>query len=59
MIAFEHHGRLVWVNAALEPGGNWMTDNVPMVTSLYSDLRLSGNWAAVSDDNSNTTGIFV
>lgn len=50
--------RQVWVNGAMQ-GGNWTTDSIPMTTNLYADMRVTGNWAAMSGDLTNTTGIYL
>ena len=47
----------VWVDAKMEFGGNWVSEGSSMVTSLYSDLRLTGNWPPLSADVFNTTGL--
>ena len=47
----------VWVNAKMEFGGNWTTDGSLMTTSLFTDMRSSGNWVPSSSVVFNTTGI--
>ena len=40
----------------MNPGGNWTTDGSLMATSLYSDLRSTGNWVPSESDVVNSTG---
>jgi hypothetical protein len=47
----------VWVDAKMEFGGNWVSEGSSMVTSLYSDMRQTGNWPPLSADVFNTTGL--
>ncbi len=49
----------VWVNAKMEFGGNWTTDGSLMTTSLFTDMRSSGNWVPSSSVVFNTTGIII
>jgi hypothetical protein len=45
----------------MELGGNWTTDGSLMMTSLYLDLRSTGNWPPTISESgrSNTTGFAV
>jgi len=40
----------------MQLGGNWTTDSTLMMTSLFADLRMTGNWATLTEDVKNTTG---
>ena len=48
--------RQTWINAQMQFGGNWTTDGSLMVTSLYSDLRMTGSWPPPPANILNTTG---